>query len=48
MWAEENFDNYHDEVKKCNVGWECSTNWADECIEDIGGKARMKETTRKK
>jgi hypothetical protein len=29
------------------MGRACSTNGGDECILDIGGKARRKETTRK-
>jgi hypothetical protein len=35
-------------VKEDEVGRSCSTNGGDEeCVQDIGGKARMKETTRK-
>jgi hypothetical protein len=41
-------DNQNDQVKEDEIGTACSTNGSeDECIYDIGGKARMKETTRK-
>jgi hypothetical protein len=36
----------HDQVKENEVGRACSTNGGEEeCIEDIGGKSRRKETT---
>jgi hypothetical protein len=36
------------EVKEDEIGRACSTNGGDEeCISDIGGKARRKETTSK-
>jgi hypothetical protein len=36
------------EVKEDEVGRSCSTNGGDEkCVQDIGGKARSKETTGK-
>jgi hypothetical protein len=35
-------------MKKDEMGGACSTNGGeDECIQDIGGKFRRKETTRK-
>jgi hypothetical protein len=34
-------------VKEDEVGRACSMNVEAECIKDIGGKARRKETTRK-
>jgi hypothetical protein len=38
--------NYNDQVKKDEMGGACSTNRGEEeCIYDIGGKARRKETT---
>jgi hypothetical protein len=38
----------NNQVKEDEMGRTCSTNESvEECIEDIGGKARRKETTRK-
>jgi hypothetical protein len=38
----------HDQIKEDEMGRACSTNGRDEeCIQDIGGNARRKETTRK-
>jgi hypothetical protein len=40
--------NINDQVKEDEMGRACNTNGGeDKCIEDIGGKARRKETTRK-
>jgi hypothetical protein len=39
--------NYNDQVKEDVMDRACSTNGEEECIYDIGGKARRKETTRK-
>jgi hypothetical protein len=40
--------NYNDQVKENETDRACSTNGGEEeRIEDIGGKARRKETTRK-
>jgi hypothetical protein len=40
--------NYNDQVKKDEMRRACSANEdAEECIKDIGGKAKRKETTRK-
>jgi hypothetical protein len=37
-----------DQVKEDEMGKACSTNGGDEeCIQDVGGKARRKETTGK-
>jgi hypothetical protein len=38
----------NDQVKEDEMSRECSTNGSEEeCIEDTGGEARRKETTRK-
>jgi hypothetical protein len=40
--------NQNDQVKENEMGRTCSTNGGEEeCIEDFGRKARMKDTTRK-
>jgi hypothetical protein len=40
--------NQNDQVKEDEMGRACSTNREEaECIQDIGGKARRKETARK-
>jgi hypothetical protein len=40
--------NSNDQVKEDEMGRACSANGEEEeCIEDFGGKARRKETTRK-
>jgi hypothetical protein len=39
--------NQNDQVKDDKIGMACSTNGGEEeCIQDISGKARRKETTR--
>jgi hypothetical protein len=38
--------NWNDRVKEDTMGRACSTNGDEECIWDIGDKARRKETTR--
>jgi hypothetical protein len=38
----------NDQVKECEIGRACGTNAGEEeCIWDIGGKAKKKETTGK-
>jgi hypothetical protein len=39
--------NQNDEVKEDEIGRENSKNGEEECMQDIGGKARRKETTRR-
>jgi hypothetical protein len=41
-------EGQYDQVKEDEMGRECSTNEGEEeCIKDIGGKARRNETTGK-